>query len=304
MSLLNAEQSIEIKRFDTITVFSTSTTDVANKIKSYAPFKKQYDLITQTFANLKVIIPKKDYEAAIAQTNIKTNLRSKINNEIDVIGDKAEAYAITNSNELLEEAMNFTITDVIRLKETEVYPFVKQIVDKLTPLLGDKVFEEYKITDTELATVLKDALDFDGEIGQNKVTTTENTLFNKQINEGITLLKAQLVVLLKLAKHFKNTDKDFYDSFLKIQKKPKAKVLPTGVQGIVTDEETGLPIANAIVKDLKSGKTATTDSKGHFIMVELRAGKHDFEVSATGKTTKTVTEQIDLHDIEDLNISL
>lgn len=301
--LLNKKQSVQIKRFDTLTNFAN---DADNKtiIGGYAAFQKQVNKIVTQFQTIKNIIPQKDYEKAIQLTDQKDTLKVEISEDLDIISDAAEGFAMLKENKALESAMDFTKWDIQNLKETEVLPFVQQKVGLVRPLLTDKEFQETKVTAADLDSVLALAVSYDGYIGKNTLSEQEATLANTQINDGIDTLKKQLTIANKFAKYFSKKNKDFYGQYVNAQTTPKIPVVPTGVEGIVTDKSTGKPIAGAVVKHLKSGKTATTDANGHFVLTGLRAGTHQFEVSATGKDTQTLTEEVNIHQLEDMDVAM
>ena len=60
------------------------------------------------------------------------------------------------------------------------------------------------------------------------------------------------------------------------------------ISGIITNEATNAPIANAIVTIVGTNTTATTNESGYYVMTNIPPGGYDVKAEITGYRTKTV----------------
>lgn len=70
---------------------------------------------------------------------------------------------------------------------------------------------------------------------------------------------------------------------------PTPRVETGIVAGFITDEDTGLAIASAIVKDRTGSYTGKSDASGYYQIDNIPAGKYVFTVTAIGYNSKTRT---------------
>jgi outer membrane receptor protein involved in Fe transport len=77
------------------------------------------------------------------------------------------------------------------------------------------------------------------------------------------------------------------------------------IQGTVTDEQTGEPLAYVDVMLVGTERGAATDERGNFYMLDVRAGTYTVEVSCIGYGTKIIQGvRVEIDQTARLNISL
>jgi hypothetical protein len=77
-----------------------------------------------------------------------------------------------------------------------------------------------------------------------------------------------------------------------------------GVRGTITDSATNQPLEGVIVTDTESGKTATTDNDGKYIITQLAAGSRPITCAKDNYVSQTIQQQVNTGTVGTLNIQM
>jgi len=284
---LTGLQSDRLRRDNKVLLFLEKTDNITIYEK-YTPFKLEVDKFIAGYGILKNIIPLKDYNAALADTEDKAELRQKIAIKMSFICTLAGHYAASKENNELALLLATNKTDLAnKMDESSLLPFVQNACKPLAALIkaNDAEFLTYQITQPMLDAVLADAVKFNGMIGQSDVTASTATVANKNINAKQSVLSKLIIGMTKTIVFFKETNPDFYDAFFDIKKLIRYGLRHNGFGGSVTKD--GNPVAKAkiVVEDTKKKKV--TDSNGLYAIEQIKVGTYNVTCTLPDGTTKT-----------------
>ncbi len=119
-------------------------------------------------------------------------------------------------------------------------------------------------------------------LAQQQKEGNSDTMSSLLESQRIITCKELYSVLGLLMSHYKDNPLRIADYFDLTLLRENTKKVPTTVfSGQITDFNTGLPIAGAVIRLPKIGEEATTDANGNFKMT-LETGTHAVEVAAVG----------------------
>ncbi len=280
--LLNDTDSRQLRRFRSICDFNDKNAAVYD---GYEPYKQEAQKTKANLAQFIGYIPKKDFDAAMAATDTKQDLREDLEEKLYNITSQSLAYAYTVKNNELITLFSPSESAIAKMKDGELSPFATKVVDAVTPLIGDKVFQTYLITDKDTAALLAASKDYDGYLSKPGLLSSQASIASKNIKAVITLLVANQKQLKLLVVKFRKTNPDFVKGLKDAAKLDSLGVRHYGVEGIVSLTKGGTPVANAVLTNKKNKVIGTTDEKGAF-KVKLGRGKRTIIATdpATGKT--------------------
>lgn len=102
--------------------------------------------------------------------------------------------------------------------------------------------------------------------------------------------------------YFATTNQQMVDELTLAKQILNTGIFQTGVEGIVT--KNGTPVAGATVTLLGTNKTATTDSKGYYIIAKIKVGEYTLEVKTNTGETASKTVYINRGNFEIVNFAL
>jgi len=298
--MLTLTQSNEYKRAKTLNNFLSQNNTV---FSVYPPFAQEYKLFNNNINLLDGFIPNKD----VVRTGItkdKAAMKLQVANDLLPVCTATRAYAIKQGNETLAADMHFSETTLMRMKDADVLAFAQRIQTIITPLLTDPDFAAYGITSANLDTAVADATDFNSSIGQASITGADSTVANKNINDTIKLIRANIVQFGLLINYFRVSDPDFFAGYHINSAVDNAGVRHSGIEGIVTAAADGQPVAGALVSFAEMNKSAVTDSLGHYSIMRIKQGIHSVEISAAGFATQTLSHHIIRAQVDEVNVVL
>ncbi len=201
------------------------------------------------------------------------------------------AFGFNAKNNTLKEAVNFSYTDLNRMKDDEITKVCANIRkaawDNLVALADygvdqalidsmDATFDNYQATTTGPRTAITNRRNY-------------KTVIAEQIKEIDSLLKNSLD---KIAVKFKKNHPDFYRTYTYNRVIVDPKSSKTQLKGVVTDAESKKPLAGVIVTAVINEKpfTATTDLKGKYSIDTPVAGT--YQLSFAHKAYHRIPELI------------
>jgi hypothetical protein len=198
--------------------------------------------------------------------------------------------------------MDFNASDIFRLKDADLLPFVSHARGLITPLLTNVDYIPYGVTASALEDIVTDAQKFNDLIGVANVDTSGNTVANKNINAAIKKLQGNVAQFDLLIGYMASANPDFATGFRINSAIDSTGVRHTGVEGLVTYN--GVPLAGAIVKLANTTKTVITDINGFYSLIKVMPGDYSVEVSANGHGGKAVIQRIARGKITKLDFEL
>jgi 5-hydroxyisourate hydrolase-like protein (transthyretin family) len=305
--MLSKVQSREFSRFKKLADFFEKNETI---IAAYDPFAEEVDSFTTNFTFFQDNIPDKGgFPTGI--TAGQRELKAKIGGQVAAICTPACSYAIKYNNPKLQAEMCHSKSDITSLKDADVLGTVLGISKAITPLLQDAGFIKYKITQGMLTAAEADATTFNGNIGKADLEDNGNTIANKNINEAISLLRANIRQLNRLINWFAAAHPGFVAGYKINSAVDNTGVHHSGIEGIILSDAAGKPIKDARIdmKDLRSSakpqdKRALSNITGNYELVKMRAGEYEVTFSAAGYTAKTMTMRIEQGKIKKVDVML
>ena len=286
--MLNEMQSRNYNRCQKLFMYLTDHTTV---FSTYTPFNKEKQTFDLNFDMFKDYISQKHTDGTTV-TSIQKELKSKIGLQVANICATATVYAEQYNNPTLAAQVCYTKSDIIKLKDADVYTLVQSMVNALFPYLTDTHFMEYDITQEMLDAAMTNATAFRNNIGKGTVIDNGGSIANQKINEVIKQLDKNVKTFDRLINRFAATHPDFVAGYRINATLESASTRRTGIEGTITDAASGKTIANALVVVVGKNKEAVTDGMGNYAIISMYGGEYEIAVSATGFTGKTVQVRV------------
>lgn len=102
--------------------------------------------------------------------------------------------------------------------------------------------------------------------------------------------------------YFATTNQQMVDELTLAKQILNTGIFQTGAEGLVS--KNGTPVAGATVTLLGTNKTATTDSKGYYIIAKIKVGEYTLEVKTSTGETSIKTVYINRGNFEIVNFVL
>ena len=302
MYTLNADQARQLDRFQTTENLCNKNSD---KYAILKPFQKQVRLLSVNNKKINSYIPARSGNGEGA-TEEKRDRKADIATSVNGICSLVIPYALDIEDSELYNAVNFTTTDVIDLRDVAVLGFVTTLVGVITPLLSNPDFADYPVTVEELNALTENANTFNDSLGDNKMIDKDSSIASKNID---TLLAANRLIIAKLNKlinYFETKDPDFVESYRKAAALNNTGIHHSGIRGIIINSSTEQPIESVTI--ILTGKTniknTATDSSGAWQIIKFIPGKCSLTISAPGYQSRTIEVTIIRSKIIELNIAL
>ena len=270
---------------------------------TYVPFNKEAQSFASNFSLFQEYTTKKKTNGTVITLEQK-ELKNRLGTQVGDICAMATVYAEQYNNPTLAAAVAITKSTVMAHKDPDVYGLVQGVVNTLQPLLTDVHFMDFDITATMLDALMDDAATFRDNINKGSVIGAGGSIANQKINEVIKLLDKNVKTFDRLINKFSAAHPEFVAGYRinATLENPPARY--TGIEGAVTSEATGAPVANALVSVKKRDKETTTGGDGSFSIVSMYGGDCEIVVSAAGFATKTITVHIPRGKIIKLPVTL
>lgn len=271
--------------------------------EAYVPFSKVVQLFIGNMDKVEPLIPVKGKKGIII-TQRKNNIRASLATNVNVVCKAGTEYAISTGDTDLQEAVRFRASDITNAKDGNITAIITTITGALTPLLSNPAFIEYQITAGMLTTLTELAAAFNDTCGKAAVVDTNSSIANSSLNQIFKAIRSNIASLRRLLTHFNITNPNFVEGFNKHAAVNYTGIRHSGIEGIVTNPLTGLPVEGAIITGEGKKKIAKTDKKGYYKLIKLQITDMRITVTATGYDAQVFDVKILRGHILECNVSL
>jgi len=279
-SILTQEQSNELNRCKKQITYCALPGNIP-KVASYIPFKDEMDLLIGQVS----LIEGTEADKAVSgkdATKGKANLKHAFAEFEGTICLEALAYAIKYGKPI-ESIVKIRVDEIFGLKDGDIVGFSNLIKDTVGPYITDMNLKFYTTTAADLDTGVTMAGDFAATIGQAGVITGGGTVAAGEIEAAFTTIAEIQDQLFLLKNHWKISDHSFYEGFIISSVIIDAGHVFTGMKGVITGGPSDILLGGATVTNERTGKSATADVLGYYIMQGMHAHLDNFRVSSVGR---------------------
>ncbi len=212
------------------------------------------------------------------------------------------AYATSINNLTLKQTLNYTHSDLIRAKDTDVFDIGQIVHDALSPIINSMA--NYGATPATL-TALQTAVDnFSDMIGKPRSQKAVTITATKNVKDVILETRAfNKDILDPLIEQYKTSNTEFYDEYhvsrIKVDVGHRKTTI---IQGVITDGSNN-PVAKALVTLRSTKKMKKTGVNGKYKFMNVETGTFFIDVTAQGYSSisfsVTITEfEVNKKDIQ------
>jgi hypothetical protein len=258
--------------------------DIVNSIPAlkagYESLKATVDLIAKTL---------QQKEERITGTAVtKRNARRALARQACTLAQNIFAYAEVNNDEILRAKVNYTMSDLIRLRDGD-FPAVCSIILNLARQRVD-VLAGYNVTVAAIEDFDQNISAYEALEQSPRNLTSKLINFNESmvehIRRGNKILKNQLD---KLMSGLMETQQHFYYVYFNNRAIIDASTTHTQIKGKVTDALTGAAIYGATIEVVETKQTATTSPNGNYAVKHLKPDIYTVTISKPGFKSQTKT---------------
>lgn len=280
--------------------FLLASVTITNKIAVFAAlFSTFNDYIQEIFA-----ISEQQERDQKGVTQTKQTIRAALIAQLEKISRKCVGYASGVDDNVFLQMVRVATSQLKNMADADLVKRAEDMVTVVTPRLPDLAGYNVTASDLDSLTGLKaDFVSIYTAPAGNKKTKSQLT---QKLNALFNTTDALLGKMDDQARTLYDTDPDFYNEYAKKRVLVKLAKRQRAFQMWISDDETGLPIKNAVVKlTLKAGsngmKAAASGgpdlakivkkagAQGGLIQNNMAAGEYTYEVSFGGYVTATGT---------------
>ena len=281
--MLNLTLSNELNRASKLKIFLLAKVSI---FLGFLPFNKAYTSFLANLATFEAEANKKESKSK-GVTLTKAQLKKRIATKLGLILSKTQEYANDIGDINLSEKVNYTVSNIARLKDADVLPFVTSISTNVytAALFANATFITYNITAAQVAAVLADATTFNNKIGEVNVVDSSASTANKNINLAIDAIHKNIDSMNNLIDEFAITNPDFVDGYHQNAALDNLGIRHQGVEGIIHFENQLKE--GVIVKLIGTDKSARTDREGHYSIIQVKIGDYTVQANLNEDNTQS-----------------
>jgi hypothetical protein len=242
-------------------------------------------------------------EAGISGITIdKRDLKLEaVNKALPVIGG-LKAFAIANSNNELLERINYSRTELFRVRDTVSADRMKIVRDEGNNNLA--ALADYNVTSAMVADLSGSIAAFELLIPRPRVAlnirknATESLVLRFREMDGILNVMDGLIETLSEGQPV------FYETYQNARIIVDIGKTGGGLKGTVTDDTSGIVLEGVRVELPESGKVSFTNGDGNYHFLKLKPGRYRVTASKEGYVTLDAEAVIEENKIRDLDLRL
>ncbi|UAY51317.1 carboxypeptidase-like regulatory domain-containing protein [Ferruginibacter albus] len=260
--------------------------DNANVITTNPAFQTVYNSYK---ANISALITAISLESEVITgiTIDKTEAKKALCRNATDVGAIIFAFASANNNNTLKQSVNFSYTDLFRLKDELVAPTIQNIYKAANDNAAS--LTDYGIT-AAMLTTFQSAIDaYNNSIAKPRTAKAIKGTHTQNIKELIKIIDNQLKEQLdKLIVNFRSSNSDFVSAYTNARIILDPAHSATQIKGTVTDADTKQPVAGVTVQLMGNIIQCITDAQGNFSLKPVIHGTHSVTISGNGYQSTTV----------------
>ena len=176
----------------------------------------------------------------------------------------------------------FQASDIYKIKDVDIVSFAQHIKDVLQPKLADMALKHYVTVLADLDNGILLAGNFAATIGQSGVVATGGTVAGGVIVDAFKVIADIQDQFILLRNHWKRTDHSFYEGIIIASILDHLGHIYTGMKGVVTFGPLAAPAGGATVTNERTGKSATANVLGQYVMQGMHPHLDNFIVRYAG----------------------
>lgn len=214
------------------------------------------------------------------------------------------AFADATGNNTLKDEVDYSLSDLLKLKDSLLAPRCQNIHDK--GIENKAELADYGITNAMLAS-LQTAIDSYTETIPKPRAALSN---RKTLNSNIVQLFKEVTAILdnqmdKLVIAFRASNPDFVATYFTLRQIPDTITTTTQLKGIVTKSADETPIKDVTITIVELSKTTKTDSTGKYSFKPVTNGKYTVTFAKQGFNTFQADDvEVKLGQINNLDMEL
>ena len=231
---------------------------------TYGPFAKRYSKFKVHFAQFEqeAVNKNKSSIGSATKGGMKKSIAKRGGLYLGLTGD----YATDINDEILRLQTKFSETDIIKMMEGDILPFIQSICLKVftTDLMTNIAFKEYEITELQISTLLADAILYNSKIGNVNSDDNSSSVANDILDDIIDLIHLDFDSMDITVKTFEEKNSEFVYGYHKNKALIKFGTRHEGIAGVVRKK--GVLQPDAFVGVVNSDKSTTADSEAKYLM--------------------------------------
>lgn len=268
--------------------------------------------ISETVGKAKIIFEKID-ETLIKQnlptegaTMMKNKARKLVNTTTNVFLGCNRSYAKKIGDDVLYENSNLTMSEIRKIKDTEINALVKRLIAYASKNL--KELASFGMTEKMIEDYGKEADGFINYLAVPQAILAERKTATKNLKKLFKQLDELFIGFLdNYMMQYIKTEPDFYSDYEHARIIYDDPTISRSLMGTVIDEETNEPLQYVLVTVIcESGKTFTykTSEKGNFLFKKLPEGKCKVTFNKNYYDILTVNSEIHNNAMTRLNVAI
>jgi len=237
---------------------------------------------------------------AAGKKNAKQNAAQKT---VDTAGI-LYAFADSNDNQQLKAEVDYSLTDLLRMKDS-LFALRCQNIHDLA-FENKTALAEYGVTGATLADLQTLIDNYTATIPKPRTAQSGRKTMNAEIAQLVKDIdKIYEKQLDKLIVTFKAAHPEFVQTYFNLRKIPEPPTTTTQLKGVVTNASDETPIKDAFVTVVELGKTAKTKSTGAYHFKPITKGTYTVRVTKEGFEDFEIDEvQVKLGEINHLDVQM
>jgi hypothetical protein len=297
---MNSSQEAKLSMYNAVITYCDANTATVATVPAfqtaYTNFKNNFGAIIEV-ASLEA-------QVITGITMDKSQMRKDLAQKASDIAAAVYAYAITQNDNTLKEQVNFSVSDLLRLKDEILGPTCSNIANAADTNIAN--LAGYGIT----AAVLTDFADmtqaFMNLVAAPRNAVTQRATYSSELKElfktGDSILKDQMD---KIALQFKTTNPEFYTTYKNNRIILDAGTSPTQAEGIITQNGTETTLSGVSIQVVGQSYNATSNGSGEYKLKIPVPGTYNIQFTKSGFADKTVDNiEITLGQSTDLDVQL
>lgn len=265
-------------------------------LAKFAPTTAFHGMITKLKGNVNAVLAIRYTQEMETKgiTEQKEQYRHRLARIAGTIAGAIRAYAIATNKLDLKERVNYSESELLRMRVEELLNAAKIIAEETT-VHADEGLDAYGTDGSRYDELMEAIQFFEQAIPGTSVARTSRKTATENLKNLVTATNALL------SEQMDQTVKIYqqpHPSFV-LQYQAARKVIPSGVRietegtvlGTVTLKLTGMPLEGVLIELVGSAFIGSTDAEGMYRLNDVRAGVYTLRATKTGYKTYTAANK-------------